>query len=51
MVAHFLAFAGSQDGPSTLFEQIEAVTVLERSRAGDPLYVVRARRRTDQTLA
>ena len=47
MVATFLRFAGSQDMPSALFEQIEAVTVLERSRAGDPLYVVRARRRRD----
>ena len=46
-VADYLQFAGThKDGvkPGQLYGNIEIVTVLEVSRSGDPLYVVRARK-------
>lgn len=59
MVADYLHFAGTADscdtdpGPITgnsikagqLYDDIEILTILERSWKGDPLWVVRAKRR------
>lgn len=50
MVADYLHFAGTSSKtieaatPGQLYKDIEIVTVLKPSRAGDPLYVVRAKR-------
>lgn len=50
-VADYLHFAGTQPGagggakPGELYRDVEIVTVLPKSRQGDPLWVVRARKR------
>lgn len=46
-VADYLQFAGTHDAAvksGQLYGDIEIVTVLELSRSGDPLFVVRARK-------
>ena len=52
MVADYFQFAGTtsasgaaHDKAGQLYDTIEIVTVLPKSRSGDPLYVVRARTR------
>lgn len=49
MVADYFHFAGTSDPgnahtPGALYYDVEILTVLEPSWAGDPLYVVRAKR-------
>ena len=50
MVADYFHFAGTSDAtesvkPGQLYENIEIVTILERSWTGDPLWVIRATKR------
>lgn len=51
MVADYLHWAGTSESTEgeratgELYDKIEIVTLLERDGAGDPLWVIRARRR------
>ena len=44
-IAQYFAFAGGKDEPTLLFKEVEAVDVLPPSYEGDPLYVVRGKKR------